>query len=238
MFKETNKTINKLNQQIDIGLGRKQITLTKSNNEEILEDETPILPKRISNSTDGRQQIPEINQSFTSESSPCFNKRKSSVQQEKQLPAISPDKKESSKTPSLPKPKMGKPPISKPEKQLDTFNYKYIKILIKSQSKDEGGSDERTVMLRRSWIEKQNVIPHFANVIKTVGPNEGVEITMNCNSEAFDWIIDLAKIKSNFSEEPNFEPLTEKEIKSEMNQKFSLLDDENCLNKLVTSHFL
>ena len=93
-------------------------------------------------------------------------------------------------------------------------------------------------MLRRSWIEKQNVIPHFANVIKTVGPNEGVEITMNCNSEAFDWIIDLAKIKSNFSEEPNFEPLTEKEIKSEMNQKFSLLDDENCLNKLVTSHFL
>ena len=93
-------------------------------------------------------------------------------------------------------------------------------------------------MLRRSWIQSKNVIPHFANVIKSVGPNEGVEITMNCNSEAFDWIIDLTKIKSNFSEEPNFEPLTEKEIKSQINQKIWELTGENCLNKLVTSHFL
>ena len=54
MFKETNKTINKLNEQINVGLGRKQITLSKMNTEEILDEDPPILPKRISNSTDGR----------------------------------------------------------------------------------------------------------------------------------------------------------------------------------------
>ena len=110
--------------------------------------------------------------------------------------------------------------------------------MIKSQSKDENAEGERTVLLRRSWIQSQNVIPHFANVIKSVGPNEGVEITMNCNSEAFDWIIELARIKSNFSEEPNFEPRTEKEIKIRIAEKFEQLTNENCLNKLVTSHFL
>lgn len=93
-------------------------------------------------------------------------------------------------------------------------------------------------MLRRSWIENQNVIPHFANVIKSVGPQEGVEITMNCNSEAFDWIIELVKLKSNFSEENNFEPKSEKQIKGLVIEKMMELNDENCLNKLVTSHFL
>jgi hypothetical protein len=33
---------------------------------------------------------------------------------------------------------------------------------------------------------------------------------MNCNAEAFDWIVEIAKIKSNFSEDDNFELLTEK----------------------------
>jgi len=54
MFKETNKTINKLNEQINVGLGRKQITLNKMSTEEILDEDPPLLPKRISNSTDGR----------------------------------------------------------------------------------------------------------------------------------------------------------------------------------------
>jgi hypothetical protein len=64
------------------------------------------------------------------------------------------------------------------------------------------------------------VIPHFANVIKTVGPNEGVEITMNCNQEAFDWIIEITKIKSNFSEEKDYEPMSEISIKTNLNDRF------------------
>ena len=36
---------------------------------------------------------------------------------------------------------------------------------------------------------------------KSVGENEGVEITMNCNEEAFDWIIEVVKIKSNYRDE-------------------------------------
>jgi hypothetical protein len=70
-------------------------------------------------------------------------------------------------------------------------------VLLKTQSKDQPNGT-REVLLSRSWIQKENVIPHFANVTKTVGENEGVEITMNCNEEAFDWIISIVKIKSNW----------------------------------------
>jgi hypothetical protein len=45
------------------------------------------------------------------------------------------------------------------------------------------------------------MIPHFANVTRSVGENEGVEITMNCNEEAFDWIIKMVKVASNYHEE-------------------------------------
>jgi hypothetical protein len=40
-------------------------------------------------------------------------------------------------------------------------------------------------------------VPHFSNVIRNVQTNEGVEITMNCNIEAFEWVIDIAKVSSN-----------------------------------------
>jgi hypothetical protein len=43
---------------------------------------------------------------------------------------------------------------------------------------------------------KNNNVPHFANVIKNVDIKEGVEITMNCNSDAFGWIIDFVKLKT------------------------------------------
>jgi hypothetical protein len=45
-------------------------------------------------------------------------------------------------------------------------------------------------------VQKNNNVPHFANVIKNVDANEGVEITMNCNPEAFAWIMDFVKIKT------------------------------------------
>jgi hypothetical protein len=68
------------------------------------------------------------------------------------------------------------------------------------------------VLLPRAWIQKKNVIPHFANVTKTVGDSEGVEITMNCNEEAFDWIIEVVKVRSNFKKEndDSFIPKTDR----------------------------
>jgi hypothetical protein len=126
------------------------------------------------------------------------------------LPVISP--KQDAKPLGLPKPKMGKPPMQKAA--TDHFNYKYVKILLKSQAKEGNEKNEKIVLLRRSWLQNNNVIPHFAAVIKTVGPNEGVEITMNCNAEAFDWIITITKIKSHFSDDHHFSPLSDKEIKA------------------------
>jgi hypothetical protein len=35
-------------------------------------------------------------------------------------------------------------------------------------------------------------------VIKNVGENEGIEITMNCNWEAFEWVIGCTKVYSNY----------------------------------------
>lgn len=41
-------------------------------------------------------------------------------------------------------------------------------------------------------------IPHFAQVIQNIKDTEGVEITMNCNSEAFMWIIELVKLHTDY----------------------------------------
>lgn len=35
---------------------------------------------------------------------------------------------------------------------------------------------------------------------------------MNCNCKAFDWIIQIVKIKTNYSEDPKYEQMTEKQI--------------------------
>ena len=56
------------------------------------------------------------------------------------------------------------------------------------------------MFIDRAWVQKNNNIPHFSNVIKNVDKNEGVEITMNCNSDAFKWIIDFVKIKTDGDE--------------------------------------
>ena len=50
--------------------------------------------------------------------------------------------------------------------------------------------------MERHWVEKNNTIPHFANVIQSVDRQEGVEITMNCNRHAFQWIMDFVRIKT------------------------------------------
>jgi hypothetical protein len=46
-----------------------------------------------------------------------------------------------------------------------------------------------------------------------VQKGEGIEITMNCNTEAFDWIISVVKIQTNYVDdsETSYSP---KEIES------------------------
>ena len=56
-------------------------------------------------------------------------------------------------------------------------------------------------MLPRKWLEDTRAIPHFSNVIKNVGDQEGVEITMNCNHRAFGWVVDLIKIETNYRDD-------------------------------------
>lgn len=71
--------------------------------------------------------------------------------------------------------------------------------MIKRGSNSDKEAQE--VFLEREWVQKDNCIPHFANVIKNVDKHEGVEITMNCNSGAFHWIIAFVKIKTNMDDE-------------------------------------
>lgn len=83
-------------------------------------------------------------------------------------------------------------------------------------------------------------------MISKVKETEGVEITMNCNSDAFYWLIDIVKIQTNYAFEfvrkgEDGQPLEEmspKERDFRVQEKFFEITPENCLNKLVTSHFL
>lgn len=60
--------------------------------------------------------------------------------------------------------------------------------------KSTPNSQPKEVLLCRNWIEQTNAIPHFSKVIKNVKMSEGIEITMNCNCHAFEWIVEVAKI--------------------------------------------
>ena len=69
---------------------------------------------------------------------------------------------------------------------------------------------------------------------------------MNCNSDAFYWLIDIVKIQTNYQFEfkktddngEAYEEMSPKEIEFRVQSKFFEITPENCLNKLVTSHFL
>ena len=134
------------------------------------------------------------------------------------------------------------------EKIHDTppFDFKFIKILI--NKKDKKTIEE--IMIDRAWVSKNNNVPHFANVVKTVDPSEGVEITMNCNSIAFHWIIEFVKVKSNgddLIEKRSATPqgcssydkeVIKNENESLLYEKMDEINVDNCLNILVTSFFL
>ena len=106
------------------------------------------------------------------------------------------------------------------------------------------------MFIDRAWVQKNNNIPHFSNVIKNVDKNEGVEITMNCNSDAFKWIIDFVKIKTDGDETKeellkknkftNNAVLEENDDQTDSNlyEKMDEITNDNCLNIMVTAYFL
>ena len=77
----------------------------------------------------------------------------------------------------------------------EEFNFKYVKIQLK-----QGNAEPQDVMLERDWLKSHGnkAIPHFSQVVQQIKETEGVEITMNCNAEAFLWIISLVKIKTGY----------------------------------------
>ena len=54
-------------------------------------------------------------------------------------------------------------------------------------------------MLEKKWTHTN--IPHFKPVIEGVSDKEGIEISLSCNLNAFEWIIShLRKLDPNFIE--------------------------------------
>jgi hypothetical protein len=84
-------------------------------------------------------------------------------------------------------------PASKKEKVKETpFDFSCIKVLIKKSNDKES----KEVLLNRDWVTRHDAVPHFAGVIKNVDKMEGVEITMNCNASAFEWLMAVVRIRT------------------------------------------
>mmetsp|Transcript_11563 Transcript_11563/g.17447 ORF Transcript_11563/g.17447 Transcript_11563/m.17447 type:complete len:132 (-) Transcript_11563:2610-3005(-) len=90
-------------------------------------------------------------------------------------------------------------PPTKKKDDAPPFDFSFIKILIK-KGNIEKDAELQEILIERDWVQKNNNVPHFANVIKGVSPKEGVEITMNCNADAFRWIISFVRIKTDTDE--------------------------------------
>jgi hypothetical protein len=137
---------------------------------------------------------------------------------------------------TVPKPKKGQP-----------FDFNFIKILIKRGNSDK---DKKEVFLDRRWVQKNNNVPHFANVIRGVDGAEGVEITMNCNKAAFSWLMAFVRVKSSAADHVEEverdnggitqaqRGLIEDDMEQQLHAKMDEIDVENCLNILVTAYFL
>lgn len=137
-------------------------------------------------------------------------------------------------------------PKAPPQKTQQPFDFNYIKVIIKRSSE----KDTKEVYLQRSWVQKNNTIPHFSNVIKGVSDAEGVEITMNCNYEAFNWIISFVRIKTDYLDEiealrnsPDglskaHKSAIDNDLEGKYGTKMDEINCDNCLNVLVTCYFL
>jgi len=58
---------------------------------------------------------------------------------------------------------------------------------------------------------------------------------MNCNKEAFKWIITVVRTKHNQVQGESLSPI---QIENRLDDLFRELNHTSCLNKLVTSYFL
>jgi hypothetical protein len=85
-------------------------------------------------------------------------------------------------------------PRSQPITKSKPFDFDFIKILLSDKSSKDNKAVVKEVMLSRTWLEKTRAIPHFNDVISKVENSEGIEITMNCNTQAFEWIIETTKL--------------------------------------------
>lgn len=101
------------------------------------------------------------------------------------------------------------PVIEKP------FDFAMVKIIIK-----KGTGEEQAVYLDKKWTIEN--LEHFKPVIEGVGDEEGIEITLTCNLEAFQFIVRLLK-------------------ETDYDKKCAMMDEinhNNVLNIIVTSEFL
>lgn len=106
--------------------------------------------------------------------------------------------------------------VSKNTGKTPPFDFNKIKIVIK-KSKDK---EPEVIFLDRKW-SKAN-IPHFKSVIDGVKTQEGIEITLTCNLEAFQFCV-------KYLETP------------EVDRTFLIqtkVTPANCLSIMVTAEFL
>ena len=69
------------------------------------------------------------------------------------------------------------------------FDFNNIKIILK---KGKADSSMQVVLLDREWAYEN--IPHFRGVISSVKNNEGIEITLSCNPDAFHFAVEYLKL--------------------------------------------
>ena len=100
--------------------------------------------------------------------------------------------------------------------QEKPFDFNLVKVVIKKGNQGE----DKEILLDKKWTYEN--IRHFRPVIEGVTNDEGIEITLTCNLEAFQFIVEFLKT-TEFSPR---ERLVEK------------VTYENCLNILVTADFL
>jgi hypothetical protein len=74
------------------------------------------------------------------------------------------------------------------KEQLELEKVRDVKMTLKSSNDDQNG---KLIILNKHWLRRH--IPHIREVISDVKDSEGVEITINCNVEAFQWIIKRLK---------------------------------------------
>ena len=99
--------------------------------------------------------------------------------------------------------------------QKKPFDFQKVKVIIK-----RGKLDDYEIFLDKKWTLDH--IEHFRPVIDGVTDDEGIEITLTCNLEAFQFII-------KFLQETDYE------------KRFELVHEinhDNVLNILVTADFL